>query len=102
MAKTLHSLKDLKGLIPKDEPVRPAVKAKHSEKPAEPVKVNSDPKVGDMVVLMESDEHGKIQRIDKKTYYVRLDDGMVVSLGKWDFAVTDELDIRKAQTRRFR
>ena len=81
MAKTLHSLKDLKGLIPKDEPVRPAVKAKHSEKPAEPVKVNSDPKVGDMVVLMESDEHGKIQRIDKKTYYVRLDDGMVVSLG---------------------
>lgn len=90
MAKTLHSLKDLKGLIPKDEPVRPAVKAKHSEKPAEPVKVNSDPKVGDMVVLMESDEHGKIQRIDKKTYYVRLDDGMVVSLGKWDFAVTDE------------
>ena len=32
MAKTLHSLKDLKGLIPKDEPVRPAVKAKHSEK----------------------------------------------------------------------
>ena len=83
MAKTLHSLKDLKGLIPKDEPVRPAVKAKHSEKPAEPVKVNSDPKVGDMVVLMESDEHGKIQRIDKKTYYVRLDDGMVVSLGKF-------------------
>ena len=91
MAKTLHSLKDLKGLIPKDEPVRKAsAQAKRQEKTAEPVKVSSDPKVGDRVVLMESDEHGRIQRIDGRTYFIKLDDGLIVSLGKWDFAVTDD------------
>ncbi len=82
-------MKDLKGLIPKDEPVR-KTPAKRQEKPAESVKVSSDPKIGDRVVLMESDEHGKIQRVDGKTYFIKLDDGLVVSLGKWDFAVTDD------------
>lgn len=91
MGKTLHSLKDLKGLIPKDEPAKKAsVPSKLREKSAVPVKVNEDPKVGDRVVLMESDEHGRIQRIDGKAYFIKLDDGLVVSLGKWDFAVTDD------------
>ncbi|HBH07948.1 MAG TPA: hypothetical protein DDX40_00875 [Rikenellaceae bacterium] len=90
MAKTFHSLKDLKGLIPKNEPVKAAVQAKKREKPVETAKAYSDPKVGDRVVLMESDAHGRIQRIDGKTYFVKLDDGMVVRLGKWDFAVTDD------------
>lgn len=43
-----------------------------------------------MVVLMESDEHGRIQRVDGKTYSIKLDNGLAVSLGKWDFAVTDD------------
>lgn len=91
MGKTLHSLKDLKGLIPKDEPVKKAsVSSKLVGKPAEPVRMSGDPKVGDRVVLMESDEHGRIQRVEGKTYFVKLDDGLVVGLGKWDFAVTDD------------
>ena len=52
--------------------------------------MNEDPKVGDRVVLMESDEHGKIQRVDGKAYSIKLDNGLVVNLGKWDFAVTDD------------
>lgn len=91
MGKTLHSLKDLKGLIPKDEPSKKVLAPqKLREKPVSPVKVSEDPKVGDRVVLMESDEHGRIQRIDGRTYFIKLDDGLVVSLGKWDFAVTDD------------
>ncbi len=91
MGKTLHSLKELKGLIPKEEPVKKALApARRLERQAEPVKVNEDPKVGDRVVLMESDEHGKIQRVDGKTYSIKLDNGLVVNLGKWDFAVTDD------------
>lgn len=91
MGKTLHSLKDLKGLIPKDEPVKKtSAPSRLVGKPAEPVKVTGDPKVGDRVVLMESDEHGRIQRVEGKTYFVKLDDGLVVGLGKWDFAVTDD------------
>lgn len=84
-------MKDLKGLIPKEEPAKKALSSvKEREKSAAPVMANEDPKVGDRVVLMESDEHGRIQRIDGKTYFIRLDDGLVVSLGKWDFAVTDD------------
>lgn len=91
MGKTLHSLKDLKGLIPKDEPVKKAsAPSKIQKKAAEPARVSEDPKVGDRVVLMDSDEHGRIQKVDGKTYFVKLDDGLVVSLGKWDFAVTDD------------
>lgn len=91
MGKTLHSLKDLKGLIPKDEPSKKVLAPqKLREKPVSPVKVSEDPKVGDRVVLMESDKHGRIQRIDGRTYFIKLDDGLVVSLGKWDFAVTDD------------
>ena len=91
MGKTLHSLKDLKGLIPKEEPIKKSLRpSKLREKQASPVRVNEEPKVGDRVVLMESDEHGRIQRIDGKIYFIRLDDGLVVSLGKWDFAVTDD------------
>ena len=91
MGKTLHSLKDLKGLIPKDEPSKKVLAPqKLREKPVSPVKVSEDPKVGDRVVLMESDEHGRIQRIDGRTYFIKLDDDLVVSLGKWDFAVTDD------------
>lgn len=91
MGKTLHSLKDLKGLIPKEEPVKKtSVPVKGHERQTAPVKVSEDPKVGDRVVLMESDEHGRIQRVDGKTYSVKLDNGLVVSLGKWDFAVTDD------------
>ena len=91
MGKTLHSLKELKGLIPKEKPTKKAlVPVKGRERLAAPVRVNEDPKVGDRVVLMESDEHGRIQRIDRKTYFIKLDDGLVVSLGKWDFAVTDD------------
>ena len=91
MEKILHSLKDLKGLIPKEEPVKKSLAlSKLREKPASPVIGNEDPKVGDRVVLMESDEHGRIQRIDGKAYFIKLDDGLVVSLGKWDFAVTDD------------
>lgn len=84
-------MKDLKGLIPKDEPSKKVLAPqKLREKPVSPVKVSEDPKVGDRVVLMESDEHGRIQRIDGRTYFIKLDDGLVVSLGKWDFAVTDD------------
>lgn len=91
MGKTLHSLKELKGLIPKEEPVKKAsAQAKRLERQTAPVKVNEDPKVGDRVVLMESDEHGKIQRVDGKAYSIKLDNGLVVNLGKWDFAVTDD------------
>lgn len=91
MGKTLHSLKELKGLIPKEEPVKKAsAQAKRLERQTAPVKVNEDPKVGDRVVLMESDEHGKIQRVDGKVYSIKLDNGLVVNLGKWDFAVTDD------------
>jgi len=91
MGTTLHSLKDLKGLIPKDEPAKKvSMPSRLREKPASPVKVSEDPEVGDRVVLMESDEHGRIQRIDGKTYSIKLDDGLVVSLAKWDFAVTDD------------
>ena len=91
MGKTLHSLKDLKGLIPKEEPVKKtSVPVKGHERQTTPARVNEEPKVGDMVVLMESDEHGRIQRVDGKTYSIKLDNGLVVSLGKWDFAVTDD------------
>lgn len=91
MGKTLYSLKDLRGLIPKDEPAKKvSVPSTLREKPVSPVKVNEDPKVGDRVVLMESDEHGKIQRVDGKAYSIKLDNGLVVNLGKWDFAVTDD------------
>lgn len=91
MGKTLHSLKELKGLIPKEEPVKKAsAQAKRLERQTAPVKVNEDPKVGDRVVLMESDEHGKIQRVDGKAYSIKLDNGLVVNLGKWDFAVTND------------
>lgn len=84
-------MKDLKGLIPKDEPSKKVLAPqKLREKPVSPVKVSEDPKVGDRVVLMESDEHGRIQRIDGRTYFIKLDDDLVVSLGKWDFAVTDD------------
>ena len=84
-------MKDLKGLIPKDEPSKKVLAPqKLREKPVSPVKVSEDPKVGDRVVLMESDEHGRIQRIDGRTYFIKLDDGLVASLGKWDFAVTDD------------
>ena len=87
----MHSLKELKGLIPKEEPVKKAsAQAKRLERQTAPVKVNEDPKVGDRVVLMESDEHGKIQRVDGKVYSIKLDNGLVVNLGKWDFAVTDD------------
>ena len=91
MGKTLHSLKELKGLIPKEELVKKAsAPVKRLERQTAPVKVNEDPKVGDRVVLMESDEHGKIQRVDGKAYSIKLDNGLVVNLGKWDFAVTDD------------
>ncbi len=91
MGKTLHSLKDLKGLIPKEEPVvKASAPSRPQAKESAPVKVDGGPKVGDRVVLMESDEHGRIQRTDGKNYFVKLDDGLVVSLGKWDFAVTDD------------
>ena len=91
MGKTLHSLKDLKGLIPKEKPAKKALSSvKEREKSAAPVMANEDPKVGDRVVLMESDEHGAIQRVAGKTYSIKLDGGLVVSLGKWDFAVTDD------------
>lgn len=84
-------MKELKGLIPKEEPVKKAsAQAKRLERQTAPVKVNEDPKVGDRVVLMESDEHGKIQRVDGKVYSIKLDNGLVVNLGKWDFAVTDD------------
>ena len=84
-------MKELKGLIPKEEPVKKAsAQAKRLERQTAPVKVNEDPKVGDRVVLMESDEHGKIQRVDGKVYSIKLDNGLVVSLVKWDFAVTDD------------
>ena len=84
-------MKDLKGLIPKDEPSKKVLAPqKLREKPVSPVKVSEDPKVGDRVVLMESDEHGRIQRVDGKTYSIKLDNGLVVSLVKWDFAVTDD------------
>ena len=50
MGKTLHSLKDLKGLIPKDEPSKKVLAPqKLREKPVSPVKVSEDPKVGDRV-----------------------------------------------------
>ena len=85
MGKTLHSLKDLKGLIPNEEPVKKtSVPVKGHERQTTPARVNEEPKVGDMVVLMESDEHGRIQRVDGKTYSIKLDNGLVVSLGKWD------------------
>lgn len=91
MGKTLHSLKELKGLIPKEEPVKKAlVPAKGAQRQTAPVRVNEEPKPGDRVVLMESDDHGRIQRIDGKTYSIKLDNGLVVNLGKWDFAVTDD------------
>ena len=91
MGKTLHSLKDLKGLIPKEEPVKKtSTPVKGHERQTTPARVNEEPKVGDMVVLMESDEHGRIQRVDGKTYSIKLDNGLVVSLVKWDFAVTDD------------
>lgn len=91
MGKTLHSLKDLKGLIPKEEPVKKtSTPVKGHERQTTPARVNEEPKVGDMVVLMESDEHGRIQRVDGKKYSIKLDNGLVVSLGKWDFAVTDD------------
>ena len=91
MGKTLHSFKDLKGLIPKKEPVKKtSTPVKGHERQITPARVNEEPKVGDMVVLMESDEHGRIQRVDGKTYSIKLDNGLVVSLVKWDFAVTDD------------
>lgn len=91
MGKTLHSLKELKGLIPKEEQVKKvSVPTGKPGRQAAPLKVNEAPKAGDRVVLMESDEHGIIQRVDEKRYSVKLDDGLVVSLGKWDFAVTDD------------
>ena len=84
-------MKDLRGLIPKEEAVKKAsALSRLREKPAAPVRANEEPKVGDRVVLMESDEHGLIQRVAGKTYSIKLDGGLVVSLGKWDFAVTDD------------
>ena len=78
MGKTLHSLKDLKGLIPKEEPVKKtSTPVKGHERQTTPARV-------------ESDEHGRIQRVDGKTYSIKLDNGLVVSLVKWDFAVTDD------------
>lgn len=72
MGKTLHSLKDLKGLIPKEEPVKKtSTPVKGHERQTTPSRVNEEPKVGDMVVLMESDEHGRIQRVDGKKYSIK-------------------------------